>query len=89
MGAPFDPTTSLTLPGARGGVGAGGIPIHSVRMPGLVAHEEIHFGNPGEGLVIRHDSYDRSSFMGGVVLAVRRVATLPGVTVGLEPLLEL
>ena len=89
MGAPFDPTTSLTLPGARGGVGAGGIPIHSVRMPGLVAHEEIHFGNPGEGLVIRHDSYDRSSFMGGVVLAVRRVAMLPGITVGLEPLLEL
>lgn len=88
-GAPVDPTTSLLLPGARGGVGAGGIPIHSVRMPGLVAHEEIHFGNPGEGLVIRHDSYDRSSFMGGVVLAVRQVATMPGITRGLEPLLEL
>ena len=86
---PHDPTTSLVLDGARGGKGAGGISIHSVRLPGLVAHEEILFGNPGEGLSIRHDSFDRSSFMGGVLLAIREIADRPGVTLGLEPLLAL
>ncbi len=63
--------------------------IHSVRLPGLVAHQEVQFGAPGETLTIRHDSIDRISFMPGVVLAVKRVAELDGVTVGLENLLDL
>jgi 4-hydroxy-tetrahydrodipicolinate reductase len=71
--------------------GAGGNvhePIHSVRLPGLVAHEEIIFGGEGQTLTIRHDSIDRSSFMPGVLLAVRRVGELPErFTVGLENLL--
>ena len=63
-------------------------PIHSVRLPGLVAHQELIFGGPGETLTIRHDSIDRSSFMPGVVLACRRVTTLPEpLTIGLEALL--
>jgi 4-hydroxy-tetrahydrodipicolinate reductase len=63
-------------------------PIHSVRLPGLVAHQEVIFGGEGQTLSIRHDSTDRSSFMPGVVLAVRRVAELPDpFTVGLEHLL--
>lgn len=84
-----DPTTEEVLPGARGGVGPGGIRIHSVRLPGLVAHEEVLFGAAGQSLTIRQDSYDRRSFMAGVLLAVRRVSTTPGFTVGLEALLEL
>ena len=63
--------------------------MHSVRLPGLIAHEEVIFGAPGQSLTIRHDSYDRSSFMAGVVLAVRAVADRPGLTVGLEALLGL
>ena len=63
--------------------------IHSVRLPGLVAHQEVQFGAPGETLTIRHDSIDRVSFMPGVVLAVKRVGDLPGLTVGLENLLDL
>jgi 4-hydroxy-tetrahydrodipicolinate reductase len=63
-------------------------PIHSVRLPGLVAHQEVIFGGEGQTLSLRHDSIDRSSFMPGVLLAVRRVATLPDrFTVGLEKLL--
>lgn len=63
-------------------------PISSVRLPGLVAHQEVIFGSPGEVLTIRHDSTSRESFIGGVLLAVERVGTLPpGVTVGLERLL--
>jgi 4-hydroxy-tetrahydrodipicolinate reductase len=63
-------------------------PIHSVRLPGLVAHHEVIFGGPGQTLTIRHDSMDRSSFMPGVLLAIRRVADLPDpFTVGLEALL--
>lgn len=63
-------------------------PIHSVRLPGLVAHQEVVFGGEGQTLSVRHDSIDRSSFMPGVVLAVRRVANLPDrFTVGLEKLL--
>jgi 4-hydroxy-tetrahydrodipicolinate reductase len=63
-------------------------PIHSVRLPGLVAHQEVVFGGQGQTLTIRHDSIDRSSFMPGVLLAVRRVASLPDrFTVGLEQLL--
>lgn len=63
--------------------------IHSVRLPGLVAHQEVQFGAPGETLTIRHDSIDRVSFMPGVVLAVKQVAGLSGLTVGLENLLDL
>ena len=86
---PPDPTTDLVLPGARGAEGPGGVHVHSVRLPGLVAHEEVIFGAPGQSLSIRHDSYDRVSFMPGVLLAVRTVADRPGVTVGLEALLGL
>jgi len=83
-----DPTTTMALEGARGGRGPAGIAVHSVRLPGLVAHEEILFGNPGEGLTLRHDSYDRSSFMPGVLLGIRRVGTISGLTIGLESFLE-
>ena len=71
---------------ARGLV-ADGVPVHSVRLPGLVAHQEVLFGGPGETLMIRHDSLDRSSFMPGVLLAIKSVGDLPGLTVGLEHLL--
>ena len=77
------------VPGARGGVGPGGIHVHSVRLRGLVAHQEVLLGTTGQTLTIRHDCYDRSSFMPGVVLAVKRVADAPGVTVGLDALLGL
>jgi 4-hydroxy-tetrahydrodipicolinate reductase len=87
-GAPHDPTTTEVLNGARGAKGAGGISVHSVRLPGLVAHEEVIFGDPGQGLTIRHDSYDRVSFMAGVLLAIRKIASRPGVTIGLDPLLD-
>ena len=80
--------TSSGLAGARG-ADVDGVRVHSVRLRGLVAHEEILLGNPGEQLTIRHDSFDRSSFMPGVLLAVRRVAGRPGLTVGLEELLGL
>jgi 4-hydroxy-tetrahydrodipicolinate reductase len=63
------------------------VPIHSVRLPGLVAHQEVIFGGTGETLTIRHDSFDRQSFMPGVVLAVKRVRTLQGLVVGLENIL--
>ncbi|HRW19140.1 MAG TPA: 4-hydroxy-tetrahydrodipicolinate reductase [Dermatophilaceae bacterium] len=74
--------------GARG-ARVGGIPVHSLRVRGLVAHQEVVFGNVGETLTIRHDSLDRESFMTGVVTAVRAVAGHPGVTVGLEHYLGL
>jgi 4-hydroxy-tetrahydrodipicolinate reductase len=86
---PPDPTTDFVLAGARGAEGPGGVRVHSVRLPGLVAHEEVIFGAPGQSLSLRHDSYDRRSFMPGVLLAVRSVAGRPGVTVGLEALLGL
>ena len=82
-----DPTRDEVVQGARGGAAPGGIHIHSVRLRGLVAHQEVLFGTTGQSLVIRHDSYDRSSFMPGVVLAVKEVANRPGVTVGLDSLL--
>ncbi len=66
-----------------------GVRIHSVRLPGLVAHHEVIFGGQGQTLTIRHDSVDRSSFMPGLLMAIRAVATRPGLTVGLEPLLDL
>jgi 4-hydroxy-tetrahydrodipicolinate reductase len=68
---------------------AGDVPIHSVRLPGLVAHQEVLFGGPGQLLTIRHDTYSREAFVPGVLLALERLGTLPaGVTVGLEALLE-
>ena len=62
--------------------------MHAVRVRGHVAHEEVLLGNPGEVLTLRHDSLDRASFMPGVLLAVRAVPTRPGLTVGLEALLD-
>jgi 4-hydroxy-tetrahydrodipicolinate reductase len=82
-----DATTS-GLDGARG-ARIEDVPVHSVRLPGLVAHEEILFGGVGETLTIRHDSLDRTSFMPGVLLGVRSVVSRPGLTVGLENVLDL
>jgi 4-hydroxy-tetrahydrodipicolinate reductase len=69
--------------------GPSDVNIHSLRLQGSVAHQEVIFGNPGETLTIRHDSLDRASFMPGVVLAVKRVADSKGLTVGLENFLDL
>ena len=80
--------TEQTLDGARG-ADVDGVRVHAVRLRGLVAHEEILLGNAGEQLTIRHDSFDRVSFMPGVLLAVREVGGRPGLTVGLEHLLDL
>lgn len=78
--------TKEELRGARG-TDVSGIRVHSVRAAGLVAHQEVMFGTTGETLTIRHDSYDRVSFMPGVLLAVREVVRRPGLTIGLGPLL--
>jgi 4-hydroxy-tetrahydrodipicolinate reductase len=80
--------TSTALPGARGAQ-VDGIAVHSVRLPGLLAHQQVLFGGQGETLTVRHDSMDRSSFMPGVLLGIRTVAGRPGLTVGLEELLDL
>ena len=80
--------TSTSLPGARGAK-VGDVPIHSVRLRGLVAHQEVLLGDQGETLSIRHDSIDRTGFMPGVLLAVREVVNRPGLTFGLEHLMEL
>jgi 4-hydroxy-tetrahydrodipicolinate reductase len=82
-----DPTESETIANARGAVGPAGIRVHSVRMRGMVAHQEVILGTAGQTLSLRHDSYDRSSFMPGVVLAAKRVSDLPGLTVGLDAVL--
>ena len=82
----IDPTQRETLAGGRGAKADGGIRIHSVRLAGLVAHQEVIFGNPGEGLIIRHDSYDRKSFVGGVVVALRAVRNRLGLTLGIDEL---
>ena len=88
-GLPPNPdATSSSLPGARG-ADVDGIPVHAVRLAGLVAHQEVLFGTEGETLTIRHDSIDRTSFVPGVLLAVRRAGERPGLTVGIEPLLDL
>jgi 4-hydroxy-tetrahydrodipicolinate reductase len=86
-GYPADRTVHRVLDEARGGTGPGGVRVHSVRLPGFVAHQEVVFGADGQTLTIRHDSTDRVSFMAGVMLAVESVPTRPGLTVGLEPLL--
>ena len=82
LGAMPDATTT-SLDGARGAVVAG-IPVHSVRARGLVAHQEVLFGGLGETLTIRHDSIDRAGFMPGVILGVRRIVNTPGLTHGLD-----
>ncbi|MHB1931298.1 MAG: 4-hydroxy-tetrahydrodipicolinate reductase, partial [Acidimicrobiales bacterium] len=84
-----DPTRTETIPGARGAAGPGGIRLHALRLQGLVAHQEVILGTLGQTLTIRHDSTDRSSFMPGVLLAVRGVASRPGLTVGLDTFLGL
>ncbi len=84
-----DPTRTEVLAGARGGLGPAGIRVHSIRLAGLVAHQEVILGAQGQTLTLRADSYDRSSFMPGTLLAIRAVANRPGLTIGLEPLLGL
>ena len=85
---PVPDATVQSLPGARGAE-LNGIHVHSVRLRGLIAHQEVLFGGPGETLTIRHDSFDRASFMPGVLLAVRNVAAHPGLTVGIDGFLGL
>lgn len=87
MSAMPDATTQA-LDGARGAL-VDGVHVHAVRLPGLVAHQEVILAGGGESLTLRHDSYDRASFMPGVLLGVRGVAARPGLTVGLEHLLDL
>ena len=82
-----DPTQSVALPGVRGGSGEHGVKVHAVRAEGLVAHQEVILGGSGQSLTIRQDSYDRVSFMPGVLMAVKAVAERPGLTVGLDSLL--
>jgi 4-hydroxy-tetrahydrodipicolinate reductase len=88
-GSPDMPdATSSSLPGARG-ADVSGVHVHAVRLQGLVAHQEVLLGGPGETLTIRHDSFDRASFMPGVLLAVRNVASHPGLTIGIDGFLGL
>jgi 4-hydroxy-tetrahydrodipicolinate reductase len=84
-----DPTRTEVIAGARGGAGAAGIHIHSVRMRGMVAHQEVILGARGQSLTIRQDSYDRESFMPGVLLACKKIAEQDGLVVGLDKLLGL
>jgi 4-hydroxy-tetrahydrodipicolinate reductase len=84
-----DPTEHEVVPGARGGADPSGIHVHALRVRGAVAHQEVILGTTGQSLTIRHDSYDRVSFMPGVLLAVKRVEERPGLTIGLDDLLDL
>lgn len=86
--APQPDATATGLDGARG-ADVDGIPVHSVRLRGLLAHQEVLLGGEGETLTIRHDSLHHSSFMPGILLGARRVATTPGLTFGLENFLDL
>ena len=86
--APIPDATSTALEGARG-ADVDGIRVHGLRVRGLVAHQEVILGGPGETLTIRHDSMDRVSFTPGVLLGLRRIAGTPGLTVGLETFLDL
>ena len=79
-----DPTTKETLHHPRGAAGPGGIRVHSMRLRGVIASQEVVFGTTGQTFTIRHDTFDRSSFMPGVVLAAKRIGDHPGVTVGLD-----
>jgi 4-hydroxy-tetrahydrodipicolinate reductase len=83
-----DPTTRETIPHARGAQGPEGVRIHAVRLPGLVAHEEVVFGSPGEGLTLRHDSFDRDSFVAGVAIALEAVDATPRLVEGLGALIR-
>lgn len=85
---PMPDATTQELAGARG-ASVDGVRVHSVRAAGLIAHQEVLFGTDGETLTIRHDSLSRASFMPGVLMAIRHVVAAPGLTVGLEPLLNL
>ena len=88
-GSPAMPdATSTALDGARGAQ-VGDVPVHSVRLRGLVAHQEVVLGGLGETLTIRHDSMDRSGFMPGVLLGIRNVVKTPGLTFGLEHFMDL
>lgn len=84
-----DQTRHEVEPGVRGGAGPGGVRVHSVRMRGMVAHQEVLLGALGQTLTIRQDSYDRASFMPGVLLACKRVSSYPGLTLGLDRYLGL
>lgn len=86
--APMPDATSTGLEGARGAV-VGDVHVHSIRLSGLVAHQEVLFGTQGETLTIRHDSMDRTSFVPGVLLGVREVGAHPGLTVGLDAFMNL
>ena len=85
---PMPDATTTSLSGARGATVAG-VPVHAVRLRGLIAHHEVLLGGQGEILTIRHDSLDRSSFMPGVLVGIRRIGSAPGLTVGLEHFLDL
>jgi len=88
-GTPAAPdATSSELDGARG-ADVDGVPVHALRLRGLVAHQEVVLGGPGETLTIRHDSMDRASFVPGVLAALRAISSRPGLTVGLEAVLDL
>jgi 4-hydroxy-tetrahydrodipicolinate reductase len=80
------PRPTIKVEGARGG-NANGVPVHSVRLPGLLAHQMVMFGGPGEVLTLRHDSLDRAGFMNGVRLCLREVRNLNGLTIGMDRLL--
>ena len=82
-----DPTTDEVYAGARGGLGPNGIRVHSVRMRGMVAHQEVILGSQGQTLTIRQDSYDRESFMPGVILACKKISVVPGLSRSLDPFL--
>ncbi|GGC60347.1 4-hydroxy-tetrahydrodipicolinate reductase [Hoyosella rhizosphaerae] len=86
--APMPDATSTSLDGARGAE-VNGVRVHSIRLAGLVAHQEVLLGTQGETLTIRHDSIDRSSFAPGVLLGVRNIGQRPGLTIGIDPLMEL
>ncbi|MCP9929173.1 4-hydroxy-tetrahydrodipicolinate reductase [Cyanobium sp. AMD-g] len=90
LGKPFNPPQveeHESLAGCRGGLRESGLRLHSVRLPGLVAHQEVMFGSPGETYTLRHDTIDRSAYMPGVLLTVRKVRSLGGLVYGLERLL--
>lgn len=84
-----DTTKHVVFEGARGGEGPGGIHIHSVRLRGLQAHQEVILGTSGQSLTIRQDSYDNSSYMPGILLACKRVGSVAGVTIGLDAYMDL
>lgn len=90
LGKTYNPSQvkeTETIPGARGGLAADNIRIHSIRLPGLIAHQEVIFGSPGEIYTLRHDTSDRACYMPGVLLSIRKVTTLQSLVYGLEKLL--